>query len=442
MEPGDQGTSSEGLLKALNEMPAARLERLFKSLSPKAAVALIDSLKNPGILLNRLRDQDFFYLVKGVGEEDALPLLAFGTIDQILYCTDIEFWKKDVLYPPHIAKWIELFSKLEIDKIGEFTRNIDPELLVSILHPFVKVKTRNVDADYLEELDRLPSFTLENIFFLDFPEPNMESALKIILESLFISDSEYYFSVMLLLASGLFLETEEAALRFRRARLAEKGFPAFDEAYEIYEDPGPLRQGPNPEVSVNQSDRQNYEYPGLSLPYPLQSIDPGSLFMRCLNQLDDSAERDRISLELANLANKIMIADGLDPSELEDLHSSLRKASGYINIALQEVCTDSLSLARTYLQDHHMETLFRRGFHSILSLRKDVMRFIRKYEGGIENLGYPLALLLRELLKKRPLFAAQVTGESKSRDFLSKAELDLVRSFLNEKTMEESWEHL
>jgi hypothetical protein len=62
--------------------------------------------------------------------------------------------------------------------------------------------------------------------------------------------------------------------------------------------------------------------------------------------------------------------------------------------------------------------------------------------GGIENLGHPLALLLRELFKKRPLFAAKVMGESKSRDFLTKAELDLVRSFLNEKTVEESWEYL
>lgn len=441
MEPGDQGTSPEVFLTTLNNMPVARLERLFKSLSPKAAVALIDSLRNPEILLERMRDQDFYYLVKAVGEEDALPLLASGSMDQLLFYADMEFWKKDLLYPSNIAKWIKILSKLDLDKIEEFTHNIDPELLVSILQRFVKVKTRDIDADYMEEMDKLPLFTLENIFFLDFPEPNMENALKIILESLFIANSDYYFSVMVSLASGISLEAEEDALRFRRARLAEKGFPSFEEAYEIYQDQGPLRREANPSVSGSYKSQENYEYPGLVLSYPLQSIDPGSLFMRCLNQLDNSEERDRISLELAHLANKIMIADGLDPSEPEDLVRSLRKAGGYINIALQEVCSDSLSLAKTFLQDHHMEVLFRRGFHSILSLRKDALRFIRKYEGGIENLGHPLAVLLRELLKKRPLFAAQVIGESKSRDFLSKAELDFVRSFLNENAVEESWEH-
>jgi len=442
MAPREKESSSKALLQALKDLPVARLEQLLRTLSPKAVVALIESLDHPETIVSRLRNHDFYYLVKEAGHGEAMPLLSAGSVKQLLFCSDIEFWKRDMIYPPNVRKWIEIFSKLELHKIEELLGHIDPELLVSILRPFMKARTRNLDLDYLEELDTLPAFTLDNIFFLAFPEPYLENALKTILESLFMLDSNYYYSLMLFLASGVTTEAEDTALRLRTARLAEQGFPSFEDAQAIYHDQVAASFAFRRESSPFRPDEHEGKQSFISLSYPLQSVHKDSLFMRCLNEVEDPQEQDRISLELAQVANKIMVADGLDPSEPKDLYCSLEKASGYINIALEELSSGSLPAAAPDLREYHMEHLFRRGFQSIQWLRKDAYRFISKYEGGIENLGYPLAMLLRDLMKKRPLFAAQAMGESKSRNFETSGDLRFVRNLLSENYLEGSWENL
>ncbi len=429
----------EVIRSTLNKASPKRLVRLLENLSPKAFVALIQSLDRPQELVRELPDEDFYYLLKAASDEEALQLLTFASIRQLQHCIDLEFWKKDMLYQDGIAKWLETFGQLPVDKIEDLLITIDPELLVSMLHPFLSVKARNTEVDYVEESDNLPAFTLENIFYVDFLAPHLEDSLRYFLETLYEVDTGYYFTVMESLTCGLSSDFEEAALHFRNARLYEKGFPSFEEALEIYQSGG-LGSG----ISANT---QSFNEPeGLDKPdipplaYPLKTIPPRSLFRECLDQLTDPQQRDRISSELAHLANKIIVADSLDPSLYDDLTKSLQKASGYINIALQELGNDDPAAAKDLLLNRHIETLFRYGFQSILSLRREALIFIRKYEGGVENLGYPLATILRELFKKRPLFAANVRGEPKPRDFQNREELIYIRRLLDDSSLEESWE--
>jgi hypothetical protein len=135
-----------------------------------------------------------------------------------------------------------------------------------------------------------------------------------------------------------------------------------------------------------------------------------------------------------------MVADAKDPGSLEDLLSSLNKVSGYINISLEDVCGDDVSVASGVLSANHMEILFRRGFSLILDLRKQARILIRQYEGGMENLGHPLAGLMRGLFQKRPVFAGDLMGKNKPRDFESMADLKTIRNLLDKDLMEQGWE--
>ena len=94
---------------------------------------------------------------------------------------------------------------------------------------------RNPDLDFVEESDSLPSFTLEDMFYIDFHVPDSEDVLKQFLETVFRWNIRYYINMMRELASGIPMENGGAALKWRRARLADKGFPEFDEAVEIYQ---------------------------------------------------------------------------------------------------------------------------------------------------------------------------------------------------------------
>lgn len=439
---GNQRVASIELLRRnLNKASPRRLVRLLGPLSPRAFFGVIQSLNRPEALVRELREEDFYYLTKALSEEEALQLLSLASTKQLQHCADLEFWKKDMLYSDGIAKWLDIFAQLPIDQVQDLLTTLDPELLVAMLHPFLTVKTRNADVDYVEESDTLPAYTLEDVFYVDFPAPSLEDSLKALLEALYEADTNYYFTVMESLACGLSSDFEEAALHFRRARLAEKGFPCFEEALEIYQDSGVRHILAASPVAPRDVESPQYDDPDAApLAYPLKTIPATSLFRQCLDQLTDSQDRDRISSELAHLANKIIVADSLDPSLYEDLTKSLRKASGYINIALQELGDGEPAAATDLLINRHIETLFRYGFQSILSLRREAMTFVRKYEGGIENLGYPLATILRELFKKRPLFAANVRGESKPRDFQDREEIIYIRRLLDDSSLEQAWE--
>ena len=137
------------------------------------------------------------------------------------------------------------------------------------------------------------------------------------------------------------------------------------------------------------------EPPERLLVYPLATLDNRTLFKRTLDRVDDPDERQRLSVELAHLANKVMIADVKDPGSVDDLLNSIKKVSGYINIALEEISGSDPEQAVRIITINHMEMLFRRGFTLILDLQKMARKFVRQSPGGVENLGYPLTPIIK-----------------------------------------------
>src|SRR5208337_3956988 len=157
-----------------------------------------------------------------------------------------------------------------------------------------------------------------------FRVPDSEDVLKIFLETVFRWNIRFYINMMQGLATGIPGENEEAALKWRRARLADKGFPEFDEAVEIYQYlqrgavKEPLAESPLPESDYEE----DFRY---FLGYPLKVLDSNSLFEKCLHDILDRTEKDRLATELAHLSNKVMVADGRDPGSKDELHGSLKK---------------------------------------------------------------------------------------------------------------------
>lgn len=429
------------LAQALDTISLKDQVKLFKRLSPVAREELIRSINRPEDLLDYISEEEVFVTVKELGDENAVGLLTYTNPSQLQYVVDLEFWKKDMLNTQSVTRWLEIIHRLGPEKIRQFVETADPELIVSIIGLFVKVSIRNPDLDLTEELDYLPNFTLDDIFFVDFVESQSEEAMRNFLETVFYWDDRYYFELMHQLAAGTNLENEELALKWRRSRLADKGFPSFEESLEIYQY---LARNivvfPENLTHPHRHDIPTHNRPVLD--YPLRLIASNTLFQRSLDEIIDPIEKDRISTELAHVANKIMVADGKDAGLLEDLHSSLKKVSGYINVALEETCDEDVRLASGIIASNHMETLFRRGFSLVLDLRRQVHQLLRKCEGGIDNLGYPLAGLVRGLLQKRPVFASNLLGDNGPRDFQYLRDIDCIRQLLDDSFRDDSWEPL
>ncbi|MGB6064306.1 MAG: DUF6178 family protein [Desulfomonilaceae bacterium] len=429
------------IIETFDNLPYEQRAEIFRGLSPKGREELLEVISRPTDIIRNVSEEETFFTVKALGEENAPALITLTTGKQLLYLLDIDLWKKEMLDTYAIAKWLDILARIGEEKMLQFVQVADPELLLAAMDRLIKVKIRNPDIDFVEESDTLPLFTLDDMFYIEFRVPDAEEVLKQFLETLFQWNSQYYLNMLQELAAGLPVENEEAALKWRRARLADKGFPEFEEAVEIYHylQRGAVRE-PLAESQLDESDSS--EESRYFLGYPLKVVDSNSLFKKCLDDISDPSEKDRLASELAHLSNKVMVADGRDPASMDDLQGSLKKVSGYINIALEEMCGENVSEAVGLLRSNHMEILFRRGFSLILDLRKDAHRLVRNYEGGVENLGHPLAELLKGLFQKRPFYAGNVLGDRGVREFEQIDDIRTIREMMDHVALEESWESL
>ncbi len=414
---------------------------IFRDLSARSRQELLEAVRRPGEIVRRISPEEMFFTIKELGEENALGIIAMTTGKQFLYLLDIDLWTDDTLNGRSVAHWLKIVSAIGEHKVLQFVQTADPEMIVSAMSLFLTVKVRDPDVDLLENVDSLPPFTMDDTFFVDFRFPEHEDILKNLLDAIFRWNPHYYYGLMKELAWGSQPDNEQMARKWRSARLSEMGFPEFDEAREIYHY---LKRNqvsdPLPEPARETADDVDEVRPFLG--YPLKVLNSDTLFRSCLNEVTDPAERDRLAGELAHLANKVMIADGKDPGSVEELADSLRKVSGYINIVLEEMCGDDLARAAGLLRSNHLEILFRRAFSMILDLRREAQILLRDYEGGIENLGYPLAGLLGGLFQKRPLYAAHVLGDEQAREFQYLDDLSSIKKLMDRAALEDRWENL
>ena len=429
------------VIEMFDALPVERRIDVFKDLSPEAREQLLEVVRRPQEVIRKISEEEMFFTIKALGMENAPALIRSTTGKQLRYLIDLEFWKKNMFEARSAAKWLEIISRMGEEKVLQLMQVADPELIVTVMNRLIKVAIRDLDIDLVEQQDSLPLFTLEDLFYIEFRFREYEDELKNFLELIYRWSPEYYFGLMQELARGVQLESEEAARKWRQARLADKGFPEFEEAMAIYQYlKRDAVQGPLTELSPHEPGDAGETRAFLG--YPLKLIDKNSLFKKCLDEISTQDEKDRLSTELAHLANKVMVADGRDPGSMDELQGSLEKVSGYINIALEDLCRSNLTHALGLLRSNHLEMLFRRGFSLILDLRKEAHKLVRGYEGGVENLGYPLAGLVKGLFEKRPFYAAKGFGEEKDREFEQLEDLTCIRNMMDRSALEDRWESI
>ncbi|MDD3471796.1 MAG: DUF6178 family protein [Syntrophaceae bacterium] len=429
------------VIDQFNALTISQKVEIFGNLAPKAREDLIDFISRPSEIIRRISEEEMFFTIKDLGEENAKKLITFTTSRQLLYLLDIDLWTRNDLNLNSISKWFQILVSIGDEKILQFVQVCDPELLCSILNKTITVKSRNPDVDLTEQLDFLPPFTLDNNFFIDFKIHGIEDYVKNFLDCIFQYDSNYYFKIVQSLAIGWLPEYEDKAYKWRSARLADHGFPDFEEALNIYSllNPSLIRDsGDSSSDFTDTYEPENTKY----LRYPISVLGSRNLFERILANLEDVNLRDRINLELINVANKVMVADAKDSGSIESLRQSLKKTSAYINLALEEILSREDILGLDLIRYNHMEILFRHGHTLIMKLQHDARRFVSNCDGGIENLGLPLAPMLTGLFMKRPLFDPGLISGGIKREFQYLNDLEMIRSLIQDAKREENWEQL
>ncbi|MBU4068381.1 MAG: hypothetical protein KKH17_08830 [Proteobacteria bacterium] len=414
----------------------------------KALDRILDS-PQPAAIIHSFPEEDFYFLINDIGLEDSLQLLSLASDKQLEYILDIEVWEKDRIGINNVTKWLDLFFRADPQRFVRWFLNKKTEFIEFYLFKNIEVKIREHDQDPSIFGDDF--FTLDNVYYIRFVDlpietesnsnfiKNRNEFLSNFIETLSGYDHNIFQNVLLEAFTVIPAEYEEEAFRLRNVRLAEKGFLPFDEAIGIYQ---PLK----PEALSKQSAKFITERSEIRLyiPVPHYStgmLKEGNLFTDSLKKIEKDNVLDQIQVELANLANQILVADQKIIRNKEELGDIVKKACGYISIGLKQLAEESNDLdenrAVALIQRFPLSQIFRVGYGLVLELkwRAEKWRKISWFEKNKLHLsfwGEGWIGVLGGLLIKRPLYYDNYKTGMLYREFYSIEDIKHTEKILNE----------
>ncbi|MBU2522568.1 MAG: hypothetical protein KKD50_10140 [Proteobacteria bacterium] len=414
----------------------------------KALDRILDS-PQPAAIIHSFPEEDFYFLINDIGLEDSLQLLSLASDKQLEYILDIEVWEKDRIGINNVTKWLDLFFRADPQRFVRWFLNKKTEFIEFYLFKNIEVKIREHDQDPSIFGDDF--FTLDNVYYIRFVDlpietesnsnfiKNRNEFLSNFIETLSGYDHNIFQNVLLEAFTVIPAEYEEEAFRLRNVRLAEKGFLPFDEAIGIYQ---PLK----PEALSKQSAKFITERSEIRLyiPVPHYStgmLKEGNLFTDSLKKIEKDNVLDQIQVELASLANQILVADQKIIRNKEELGDIVKKACGYISIGLKQLAEESNDLdenrAVALIQRFPLSQIFRVGYGLVLELkwRAEKWRKISWFEKNKLHLsfwGEGWIGVLGGLLIKRPLYYDNYKTGMLYREFYSIEDIKHTEKVLNE----------
>jgi hypothetical protein len=370
------------------DSPLDHVQRSLPPGKPADQVKAIMEMDDPVDFLEHLDSQVFYQLIKAAGWDQTYDLVQYATPRQVQNFVDFDCWTRDRLIPDKIDKWlVALVSEATDEKLRAVCRNLDPEILA------IYFKTHM----HVEELDegRIPDHLEGNIatspdgvYALVYPDNEDKAALlRALIDRLFAADRVLAWTLLEAVRWEMMSPMEEFAFKWRNSRLEEFGFVTREEAVEVYAyiDPARYRdqieRDLRPDEQVEQLDPQN-----LDLPTVLEEeFDEEFYAFRALSEIDDPTDVQRIIYQLGALANRTMIADGIEPGEVESGREVIRRTLGYLSLGLEFVSRADVSLAAEQLVKLPVKRIFQVGFS-----------LPRKLQAKLESLEHRPALSIIE----------------------------------------------
>jgi len=423
-------SSDEGDNSGIQTYDVSILEDLYALSGTEVMDRILEHPDPPG-LIKRLPSEDFFWLVKRVGE-DSMQLLKLASLRQWQYLLDLELWEKDRLDLTHAFQWLQRLQRSDPGRLTMWLFTDGQALAYLYLFRNVHVEIRDEDETYdLEE----GFITLDGLFYIKVLKENQKETVEGILRTMAGEDLLKYHSLLTGLAGVLPADLEEDMYRLRNVRIAEHGFLPREEALLVYAplDPKTIEQKESPEMVDPVLDEKNLDL----APYtPFYFSKSRNLLTKSASRITDGRLLDRIRLEFAGLCNQILSADGLVIDDIDVLRKTGQKAAGYLNLALEEMSGKDIGAAEELLRKNRLISLFRMGFGLAQKLKWEAERWLKKSWFDHNGMGYGFwgeewGNTLAGLMEKRPQYYCGPEGEGEYRDFEQASDLAAARKTLH-----------
>ncbi|WP_242344819.1 DUF6178 family protein [Anaeromyxobacter terrae] len=351
--------------------------------------------RDPQALVRALPADELYFTIRDVGLADAAEIVQLASAAQFKTFIDLDAWSRGGFEPRKVLPWLRAAragAQLEPKAAARWERKLaalDREVLYLVLRTTLRIHDLEEDPDPELTSDRFMR-TPENKYVVEFLVDGTEyMAVRGVLDDLYAEDP---FAATRLLSSlrwDLPSELEETALRWRAARLADLGYPSLDEALSWFARP------PRTPASA----------PGLAARPPgffLATLAKASLLDRAFAALSP-AERDGVERQIVSAANAVLVADAVDPGDLEAVRAAFEAARAYLELGLEKLAGGDEPRAAEALGETPVKRIFQEGFGRVLELRWRAERILAA-AGGAERFRSPLSEMLAALVRRRPRY--------------------------------------
>lgn len=385
--------------QAMRAMTIEQQREQVLSLSPgRRRQDLILLSDQPETLTRSLAPEDFALTIKEIGEPDALAMIEMSSDAQLTNLLDLDIWVGADLDLGQVDHWLIMLMECGSERVMRWINRTDFELLVLVFERWCVMVDR-------EAIDTLPDSVAARVvspdnyhFFLVKIGADL-THMRDLIDLLWAEDQKRLLAIVGNLGTTPPAELEELALRWRSARLADRGWPDLELALGIYN------------ARVIDPDQTPARQPaGIDQPphYPLQQVFAGRLFPAGLAAVDGQSDRENLAGQVANLINRIIVADGLPAADPKSLELAGKTIAGRLEIGLNEAGVQDARQAAQALRSLPLLHLAQAAHSAILKRRTRAVGLLETDAGDLLSLENDVIRdRLTALLRKRPLFIAE-----------------------------------
>lgn len=365
----------------------------------KQRLDLIVESPDPEAVVRALPPDEIYFLVRDLGLGDAVALVQLASPAQFRTFLDLDAWHGDQVDPTKVLPWLRAARAGALRSEGEMERwrrklaALDTELLSLVMMATLRIHDLAEHPDPELRSDRFMR-TPEGKYLIEFTVEGTDYlAIRGLVDDLYAADPLQATRTLSAIRWELRSDLEESELRWRAGRLADIGFPGTAEALSWFSKP-PAKHG---------------LHAGLPLRPPgffLAQFQQGSLLDQAAGLLTPE-ERVRFEQELMAAVNAMMVANSVDPGDLEAVRRCVESARALLELGLEKLSGKDLQRATQALSARPLKRLFQEGFGRTLELGWRADRLFRAGGAGTREtplLDAPLGEMLAALSRKRPLY--------------------------------------
>lgn len=365
---------------------------------------------DPKALVRSLPAEDLYFAIRDIGLSDSVELVGLASPGQFRSFVDLDAWERDTPDTSRVLLWMRLAME-GARTSGEFRskrKGLDPELVVLVLKTGCVVHPLEEGVDPELTSDNWLK-TAEGKYIVEILAEGDDGVTARKLLEDFIEENPFE-------ATRLFeavrweaqTELEENCRRWRVGRLRDMGFPDFEEAIRIW---SPLPAGWAPRTELPDAGHV------AGVPALLLATSRGQLLLdRVAEKLPDDV-RGLFNEGLVYLLNCALVADGIDPKDLDLARGSLAAARDQLSLGLELAAEGDETRALGILASTPPAELFRLAITRLLEVQKLATQAARRVafgEGLSTALESPDAETLAGIRRRRPRLYAPPSDRQES----------------------------